>query len=196
MTPEEKAIWRAARRGLLTASDAGAVMGENEYKTREQVRMEKAGLAEEFEGNERTDAALDMEPWVAQRARKLFGWNLVPHGQLIVDKECPMLGATPDYSCETPWGWVNVQIKVTSVKPYDEVKKYGFAPPMMFQLQCQAELACLGWLHTELLVFHTSQMTLRRYPMPRHPLAIARIRTEAVKFMSEVEALKEGRLSA
>jgi putative phage-type endonuclease len=195
VNPEEKAIWRAARRELLTASDVGAVLGENKYRTREQVRMEKAGLADEFEGNERTDNALDLEPWVANQARKKFGWNLVPHGQLIVDKECPLLGATPDYMCETPWGWVNVQIKVTSVKPYEEVKSYGFAPPMMYQLQVQGEMACLGWQHSELLVFHTSILELRHYPIPRHPMAIARIRREAHLFMAEVNALKAGRLA-
>lgn len=195
MTPDEKDAWRAARRVILTASDVGAVLGENKYRTREQVRMEKAGLAEEFDGNERTDAALDMEPWIAQRARKMFGWNLIPHGQLIVDKECPLLGATPDYVCETPWGWVNVQIKATSVKPYETVKSYGFQPPMNFQLQTQAELACLGWLHSELLVFHTSEMLLRRYPMPRHPMVIARIRREALIFMAEVNALKAGKVA-
>lgn len=193
MTPEERIAWLEARKNYLTASDVGAVLGENEYATRDQVRMEKAGLAEAFGGSERTNLSLLLEPWIAERARENWGWPLVPHGQLIVDSECPKLAATPDYHMETPWGWCNVQIKVTAVKPYEEVKKYGGKPPLMYQLQTQAEMACLGYQHASLLVLHLMPLCLRAYYVPRHPLAIARIRAEAVRFMAEVEALREGR---
>lgn len=187
--------WLAARMNYLTASDVGAVLGENEYATRDQVRMEKAGLAEPFQGSERTDLSLLLEPWIAERARDKWGWNLIPHGKLIVDRECPRLAATPDYHMDTPWGWCNVQIKVTSVKPYEEVKKYGGKPPLMYQLQTQAEMACLGYANTSLLVMHLMPLCLRAYHIPRHSQVIARIRAEAVRFMAEVEALKVGKVA-
>jgi putative phage-type endonuclease len=98
----DRAAWLAARRLLVTASDVAAILGESKYKTREQLRMEKAGLAEEWAGSEQTDIGLDLEPAIARMAMRKFGWKLHEAGVLRVDASCPLLGATPDYLLLTP----------------------------------------------------------------------------------------------
>lgn len=196
VSSDDREAWIEARRSIVTASDVAAILGENEYRTREQVIMEKAGLAEEFKGNERTELGLALEPWIAERARERWGWNLIPHGNLVIDAVCRDLGATPDYTMPTPWGPCNVQVKATTVREYEHVKKYDGKPPMMYILQCQAEMAVLGYAHSSLLVFHTSSMAIRAYYVPRHDRVIARIRLEASRVMDEVRALRAGRMSA
>lgn len=191
----DRAAWLEARMQVIGASEVAAVLGENEYTTRAQVILEKAGLGDPFTGNERTEISLALEPFVAELARMRFGWQLQAHGELTPDSVCPRLAATPDFVMSTPWGMADVQVKVTTVKPYEGVKKYGGAPPLMYQLQVQAELACLGYQHGVLLVLHLLPLCLRAYYVPRHDLAISRIRSEVTRVWLEVEAVKSGRIA-
>lgn len=187
----DREAWLAARNALITASDVGAIMGHNEYRSRAEVINEKMGLGEAFAGNERTELGLALEPWIAEQATKRYGWPLVAHGSLIFDPECPDLGATPDYTMSTPWGDATVQIKASTVREYETVKKYGGQPPLNYQLQVQAELACLGYQHGVLLVFHTASLCIRAYYLPRHDGAIASIREAAREAMDTVRAYRK-----
>lgn len=192
---DNRAEWLEERRKYITASDCGALMGVSDYKSRDQLRMEKAGLGDEFQGSELTDLALDLEPFVAEQARRRWGWNMTPHGVLTVDPKCQHLAATPDFLCDGPFATFNVQVKVTMVKPYETVKKYGNAPPLHYLYQVQAELACLGLEYGCLLVLHTAPLCLRSYPIKANHVLQQKIRKEASKLMLEVEALKAGRVS-
>jgi predicted phage-related endonuclease len=191
----DRSAWLEARKNYLCSSEVAGALGESEYVTREQLLLEKAGLADERRGDERMDLSLALEPFVAEQAKLKYGWTLVPHGTLTVDAECPHLAATPDFTMWTPWGDATVQVKVTASKPWDQVKKHSFAPPLMYQLQVQAECAVLGCRHGVLLVLHLLPLSLRAYYVPRHDKVIGRIRNEAVRFMSEVAAIKEGRIA-
>lgn len=202
----DRGAWLAARRELVTASDVAALLGESPYKTREQLRMEKAGLAEEWAGDEQTELALALEPYVMAMARERWGWKICPVGRLFNDASEPRLGATPDGSMDTPWGDANVQIKVTSAKPTEMCKPrkdgspstaaFAAGAPLHYQLQVQAEMAVMGVAHSSLLVLHTGPLALRAYYVPRHDGVIARIRREVVVFWSEVEALRRGEMVA
>lgn len=195
ISQNDRAAWLEARKAFITASDVGALMSVSPYKTRDVLKLEKAGLGDEFEGNELTELALDLEPFVAEQARKRWGWNLTPHGELTVDPRCPYLAATPDFIGDGPFARFNCQVKVTMVKPYEQVKKYGNAPPLHYLYQVQAELACLGLDYGCLLVLHTAPLCLRSYPIRANHVLQQRIRVEATKLMAEVAAIKEGRVS-
>jgi putative phage-type endonuclease len=196
VSQDDRAAWLEARKQHLCSSEVAGALGESEYVTREQLLLEKAGLADARPGDERMELSLALEPFVAERARLKFGWHLEPHGVLTADKECPQLAATPDFTMWTPWGDATVQVKVTASKPWDQVKKHGGQPPLMYQIQVMAEMAVLGYQHSVLLVLHLMPLTLRAYYVARHDGAIARIRREASAFMADVAALKQGRLSA
>lgn len=181
----DREAWLKARQGYICASEVAAVLGESEWMTREQIIQEKIGLAEPFAGDERTENALALECWVAARSEPKYGWKLTPHGALVVDPECPCLAATPDFVNESG---EPVQVKVTSVKPYEDVKKHGGAPPLYYQLQVMAEMAVLGKERGFLLVFHTLPLVIRSYAIVRHDGVIARIRREAESAMLEVRS--------
>jgi putative phage-type endonuclease len=194
VSADDRDAWLQARKNLVTASDVAALLGANEYKTREQLRLEKAGLADEFAGDEYTDWALSLEPLIITKASEKFGWKIERHGLLIVDKVCNRLGATPDAVVRHPWTGL-AQIKVTCCKPYDQVKKHNHQPPLAYQIQVNAELAVTGASEGRLLVLHTfPRFELREYPVQRHEALIQRIREEVPLFWSEVESLRSGRI--
>ena len=202
---KDREAWLAARRDIVTASDVAAMLGESPWKTRDQLRMEKAGLADEFAGAENTDLALALEPWVIEQANARFGWRIEPCGVLIFCGGDLPLGATPDAVMSSPWGPCTVQIKVTSAQPTDLCKPlksgkpstaaFAEGPPLHMQLQVQAEMAVLVFRHSVLLVLHTNPLALRAYYVPAHDGVIARIKREAALFMAEVTALREGKVA-
>jgi len=46
--------WHAWRKGVIGASDAPKIMGENPWGSRSSLLDEKLGLAREFQGNAKT----------------------------------------------------------------------------------------------------------------------------------------------
>jgi predicted phage-related endonuclease len=210
----DRDAWLAARRELITGSDVARLLCEGYAKTeaekagqRGQLIMEKAGLAEEWEGDERTELAGMLEEAVIGIARKRFGWDIRPHGALVVDSVCTRLGATPDSIVKSPWGDATVNVKISSAQPPEDCKPrkdgspstaaYANGVPLYYQLQLQAEMAVLGLQHSALLVLHHGNgLKLRSYYVARHEGVIARIRREVDKVWREIEALREGRLSA
>ena len=203
--PTDKSEWLAKRMSYVTASDVSALLGESPYKTREQLRMEKMGLADDWTGNEHTDLALAFESRTIEVANERFGWAARPNGlNIVVDPICGRLAATPDAYMDTPWGTSVVQVKWTCAAAQEDTnpttKKgrpstaaYVAGPPLRHQLQVQTELACTGLYHGVLLVLHHGQgLKLRAYYIPRHEGAIARIRRETIEFWDEIDAAKQG----
>jgi predicted phage-related endonuclease len=185
--------WLASRMERIGASEVGCLFDANEYETRAYLIGRKVGTYPYPDIGEGGDHASAAEPWVITRARKKFGWDIVraPQTQLS-DLVCSRLGATPDAYVKTPWGHAVAQIKVASCKPYELVKKYGKAPPLMYQLQVQAEMAVTGCKLGCLLVMHTmGGLMLRAYPIARHEGAIERIRYEVDRTWAEIETERQ-----
>lgn len=203
MTPvgihqRDREHWLAARQGYVCSSDVSAMLEKSEYKTRDQLRMEKAGLAQESfsaETLEKFELALELEPFIAHMAKKRFGWDLVPHGYLVNDADCASLAATPDFMLATPWGPAPVNVKTYMSKPFEQVKKHNGQLPLDYQLQAQGEMAVMGSPCHAMLVLHLTPLCLRAYGTLRHEPVIARIRREAGAFMNEVVQLREGKVA-
>ena len=130
------AEWLAARRGLLTASVAGAALGlTGAFKSREDVaarlHAELNGLSvdQETVNSERAAAmqrGIDLEP-VARRAyERLFGVRVKESG-LHVHADHPVLAASPDGIV----GDVLLEIKV----PRAKTKGRGLTDAYLVQLQ-------------------------------------------------------------
>ena len=191
--------WLLERRKYVTASDVAALLNESPYKTRAQLIMEKIGLADEFEGNEYTDIALELERPVIDLAAKRYGWPIEYNGlRLVPDPHCARHASTPDATMMTPWGLAVVQVKWTTCVAQEDCKPttksgapstatYLNGPPLGYQLQVQSEIACVDAVGGVLLVMHTTPgLKLRPYFVPRHEGAIARIRREVVRFWDEI----------
>lgn len=201
----DREAWLAARRNYITASDAAVLLGMGRrdkktgepFRTVDQIRAEKLGLLPEWQGDDATSMALDLEPWIIGQARKRLGWQIQDCGVLMIDTECPRLAGTPDAIASSPWGDFVVQIKVTSCQPRELCKpgstaEYADGPPIYYQIQCQAEMAVTGLAHAALLVLHTSpRLALRSYYIPRHHGVVDRLRRAVVEFWRNAEAVCE-----
>ena len=53
--------WRAWRKGVIGASDAPKIMGENPWGSRSSLLDEKLGLVREFQGNAKTREGNSLE---------------------------------------------------------------------------------------------------------------------------------------
>ena len=87
--PQKSEAWLAARRGLLTASDVPAVLGQSSFCSPAAVMLRKLGIGAKFEGNEATrhgEAYEDeaIERYAAERGgiRVHHGFGLIPHQSL------------------------------------------------------------------------------------------------------------------
>lgn len=195
---EKRDAWLLQRKQFVTASDVAALLGESPYKTRDQLRMEKLGLADEQPTEEHMEIALALEPAILEMARVRFGWDTHHNQDLHIDGTCPRLAATPDAWMETPYGTTLVQVKVTRSAAQEDCQPFtkGGKPstaaflngaPLNYQLQVQAEMAVMGCKHAVVLALHTAPLKLRSYYVARHDGAIACIRSEVTKFWAEIE---------
>jgi len=91
--------WLDARKGLITGSRVGAIIGVNPYSKPEDVMREMVrqhfGLPAEFHGNEATQFGHDHEP-IALQDYEVFTGNDVERVGLITCPDMPYLAVSPD----------------------------------------------------------------------------------------------------
>lgn len=86
--------WRAWRQGVIGASDAAAIIGENPWSSRQRLLDEKLGIKREFEGNQVTREGQQLEEPARRSLEKLFKHKLSP--TVVQDANEPYLAASLD----------------------------------------------------------------------------------------------------
>lgn len=96
--------WYEIRKGLVTASEIGSILGTNKYKSRRQLLMQKVGLGEEMSwfGKQATTWGNDNEDKAADRFGELYGKELIHFG-LFLHAEHRWIGASPDRVTHDGW---------------------------------------------------------------------------------------------
>lgn len=89
--------WHAWRRGVVGASDASTIMGENRFKSRSYLIKEKLGMVKEFGGNAKTREGQNLEGVARTALEKKFSLNLKPI--IVQDSVEPFLAASLDAIC-------------------------------------------------------------------------------------------------
>jgi putative phage-type endonuclease len=89
--------WRAWRKGVIGASDAPKVMGENPWGSRESLMNEKLGLVPEFKGNSKTREGNSLEGDARDSLAKKFKMKIEP--TIVQDSSEPFLAASLDGIC-------------------------------------------------------------------------------------------------
>lgn len=89
--------WHAWRRGVIGASDASTIMGENRFKSRSYLIKEKLGQVKEFKGNAKTQEGHDLEGVARDDLAKKFSLKLKPI--VAQDAQDPYLAASIDAIC-------------------------------------------------------------------------------------------------
>lgn len=91
-------LWFEVRKGLVTASEVGSILGTNKYKTRRQLLMQKIGCCSDemsWFGQRATSWGNDNEDKAAKRFSEVYGKRLLHFG-LFVHPEFSWIGASPD----------------------------------------------------------------------------------------------------
>jgi putative phage-type endonuclease len=89
--------WRAWRKGVIGASDAPKIMGENPWGSRESLMNEKLGLVPEFKGNSKTREGNSLEGDARDSLAKKFKMKIQP--TIVQDSSEPFLAASLDGIC-------------------------------------------------------------------------------------------------
>jgi putative phage-type endonuclease len=88
------AKWLQWRRGVIGASEAAIIMGENRWKGRQQLIDEKRGLVEPFQGNDVTREGNLNEPHARAALERKYKEKLFP--TIVQDMYEPFLAASLD----------------------------------------------------------------------------------------------------
>lgn len=135
--------WLKDRQRLLTASDIAAWCGANKYKSKQEVKDDKAGLTKPFEGNEHTERGKYWEPHIIKACSELGIGRVRTAGMLCESMRIPGIGATTDAIARDEFGDYHiVEIKCPTMRSYYMWKK---GPPLMYQYQVVAQMLVCGY---------------------------------------------------
>ena len=91
--------WHAWRRGVIGASDASTIMGENRFKSRAYLVKEKLGTVAEFKGNDKTREGQKLESVARSALEKRFSISIRPI--IVQDENEPYFAASLDGICSS-----------------------------------------------------------------------------------------------
>lgn len=124
--------WLALRKGKITGSRCGAILGLNPYQSRDDVMREMVrewfGASREFTGNEATEHGHLMEPEARRFYERLTGMR-VDETDFIVHPKYEFIGGSPD-------GLVGFDGSVEFKCPYYAKRPYTLAQKPYYEAQC------------------------------------------------------------
>ena len=134
--PEQRSPeWFEMRKGMLTASDIGSILGINKYSSINQIIKKKCGAAAPFRGNRYTFHGQKYEEIACQIYQNRYNKIVKEYG-LIQHPHIKVLGASPD---GISTDGIMLEIKVPSSR-----KITGEIPPQYYaQMQAQLQVCDL-----------------------------------------------------
>ena len=173
--------WLAWRRGVIGASDAPTIMGENPWKSSDHLKNEKLGLVREFTGNFFTREGQRLEPIARKATIELIGVTVKP--AIVQDEESPYIAASLDgINSEES---LIVEIKC-GLKSYEYLAKYGRIPSYYFA-QLQHILLITGYRSMLYVAFRPNER-LRIVEVKRDAKYLRNLRRTEELFVEELEA--------
>ncbi|RWP05080.1 YqaJ viral recombinase family protein [Mesorhizobium sp.] len=183
----DRAAWLSLRSGDLTASDIGAALGLDPYKTPLALYAEKTGQLMPQSDSPIMRRGRWLEPAVVEALRDRHpDWDVQRCNFYLRDTEI-RLGATPDVIAVTDQpGLTNVQLKIVARPEYE--RRWADGPPLYYLLQTLAEGMLMDVERSMLaaLVVDTYSADLVEIDVPRHAAAEARLRDLAVTFWDNI----------
>lgn len=140
----ERDAWLQGRRTMLTASDVGAVMGEDPYKGPLDVYADKVAppVDEELGLDDPRLWGLVLEQPILQTVASYRGWEYRRCGALLQSRRHPFLGATLDAEINRGAGWQPFEGKTTELlQDWDQDAN---EMPTRVLLQAQTQLLVTG----------------------------------------------------
>jgi len=115
--------WHAWRKGVIGASDAPKIMGENPWGSRSSLLDEKLGLVREFQGNAKTREGNSFEGDARKSLESKYKMKLKP--TIVQDTKEPFLAASLDAICSYHENLFEIK---AGVKAYEHTKMTKSVP--------------------------------------------------------------------
>lgn len=123
--------WHTWRKGVVGASDAPKIMGENPWGSRSSLMDEKLGLTKEFKGNAKTREGNSLEGDARKSLANKLKLKLKP--MIVQDSKEPFLAASLDAICNSYKSIFEIK---AGAKAYEHTKTTRGVPIYYFgQLQ-------------------------------------------------------------
>lgn len=128
-----------ARKGLITGSRVGAILGVSKFATRDDVMRDMVreyyGAEKEFTGNFATDRGQRLESVAIQKYCEVFGAIHEPI-QFTIHPTNDWLGATPDGKVFTSDGVKLIEVKCPMGNPKDSLESEQYYHQIQLQMHC------------------------------------------------------------
>lgn len=175
MTPQDRPAWLAMRRLGIGASEVGILFGCDPYRTPGELYAIKVGEMP-YEETEEMRMGRRLEPMLLQLFVEDSGAREVGVAQTSVwDVEAPHLFATPDgWYIDDASGPQELTARVVETKATSEPEPRD-GPPLRWQLQTMAQMACTGAQHGKIAALYQSTR-FRIHDVPRREDVISAIR--------------------
>lgn len=132
--------WLKARKQVITATEAPALLGLNPFSSPAKMWAEKTEKS--FVGNSYTQIGQWLEPVVVTITNSLLGtdFRIIENeiGKIFYQHDKARLGATPDAI------GTNEFLECKTTKPLNYLK-YKYCPPLYYIIQLQVQLICAGF---------------------------------------------------
>ena len=155
--------WHVWRKGVIGASDAPKIMGENPWGSRSSLLDEKLGLVREFQGNAKTREGNSLEGDARKSLETKFNVKLKP--TIVQDSKEPFLAASLDAICSYHENLFEIK---AGVKAYEHTKMTKSVPDYY-----------IGQLQHMLMVTELESLTYAVYRPDKPLLTLAVYRDES-----------------
>lgn len=184
---KSREVWLAMRSNDLTASDIGAAVGIDPYKSALQLYGEKTGQLMPSGDNKMMRRGRWLESAVIAAIEDEYPeWGPISRPKIYLRDPDLRLGATPDAVAGTDGELVNIQCKVVSKPAYE--RDWSEGPPLPYTLQTATEALLMGADRSMIaaLVIDTYSAELVIHDVPRHAGAEGRVKEIARQFWDNV----------
>jgi len=171
--------WHAWRKGVIGASDAPKIMGENPWGSRSSLMDEKLGLVKKFQGDARTREGNNFEGVARKSLSTKFKLRLKP--AIVQDSQEPFLAASLDAICSD---YENLFEIKSGVKAYEHTELNRTVPDYnVGQLQHILMVTELEFLTYAVYRPDKPLLTLKIY---RNESYIKKLRKKEKQFVQEL----------
>jgi len=144
--PEQKEAWLQQRVKVLTSTDVSALFGQNPYKTKYELWIEKASKEpQRLTESERMKWGSRLEAAIAKGAAEDYGWNVRAWNAFMTVPDLGV-GSSFDYRILQSEGQPKAVLEIKAVdgwvfrKDWEELPSGKLVPPPHIEWQVQAEM--------------------------------------------------------
>ena len=173
--------WLEWRRGVIGASEAAIIMGDNRLKGRQQLLDEKRGLIEPFGGNEATREGNQNEPHARAALAKKYKQKLTP--TIVQDFHEPFLAASLDAINSSRDRIYEIKCGVRTYETVEIARKV----PSYYVAQVQ-HMLMVTQMESLIFAAYRPQQPLITFEVFRNDVYIRELRRKEKDFIKELES--------